>query len=100
MMYNLEVTLETVDLKPLKGKAMANRLEGQTAIVTGAGRGIGRAIARELAATGANIVINYVTSRDAANSLAEEVREMGPKALVIHADITHYDQVTELQYLS
>ena len=49
---------------------MAKRLEGQIAIVSGAGRGIGRAIAKELAATGANIVINYVTSRDAANELA------------------------------
>jgi len=73
---------------------VAKRLEGQTAIVTGAGRGIGRAIASELAATGANIVINYVTSRDAANSLAEEIREKGTNALVVHADITHYDQVT------
>ena len=75
---------------------MPKRLEGQTAIVTGAGRGIGRAIARELAQTGANIVINYVTSRDAANSLAEEVREMGSQALVVHTDITHYDQVTKM----
>ncbi len=75
---------------------MAKRLEGQTAIVTGAGRGIGRAIARELAETGANIVINYSTSRDAANELAEEIREIGPKALVVHADITHYEQVTHM----
>jgi acetoacetyl-CoA reductase len=75
---------------------MAKRLDGQTAIVTGAGRGIGMAIARELAATGANIVINYVTSEDAANELAEEISEMGTKALVVHADITHYDQVTSM----
>lgn len=73
---------------------MAKRLDGQTAIVTGAGRGIGRAIATELAATGANIVINYSTSADAANELAKEVREMGPQALVVHADITDFDQVT------
>jgi acetoacetyl-CoA reductase len=75
---------------------MAKRLDGQTAIVTGAGRGIGRAIARELAETGANIVINYSTSKDAANSLADEIREIGPKALVLHADITHYEQVTHM----
>jgi acetoacetyl-CoA reductase len=75
---------------------MAKRLDGQTAIVTGAGRGIGRAIARELAETGANIVINYSTSKDAANELAEEIRGFGPKALVVHADITHYDQVTHM----
>ena len=73
---------------------MAKRLDGQTAIVTGAGRGIGRAIAWELASTGANIVINYATSADAANELAKEIREMGPQALVVHADITDFDQVT------
>ncbi len=72
---------------------MAKRLDGQTAIVTGAGRGIGRAIAWELAATGANIVINYVTSAEAANTLAQKVREMGPQALIVHADVTDYDQV-------
>src|SRR5437764_3569026 len=75
---------------------MAKRLDGKTAIVTGAGRGIGRAIARELAATGANIVINYSTSADAARELADEIRKIGPKALVVHADVTDYDQVTEM----
>jgi acetoacetyl-CoA reductase len=75
---------------------MAKRLDGQTAIVTGAGRGIGRAIARELAATGANIVINYVTSADAANELANEIREIGLQALIVQADVTDYDQVTEM----
>ena len=75
---------------------MGKRLDGQTAIVTGAGRGIGQAIARELAATGANIVINYSTSADASNELANEIREMGPQALVVHADVTDYDQVTEM----
>src|SRR5437762_8231505 len=75
---------------------MAKRLEGQTAIVTGAGRGIGRAIAKELAATGANLVINYNTSVDAARSLAYEIRELGPQALLVQANITDYDQVTEM----
>ena len=75
---------------------MNKRLDGQTAIVTGAGRGIGLSIARELAATGANIVVNYVTSADAAYALAEEIRELGPQALVVQADVTDYDQVTEM----
>jgi 3-oxoacyl-(acyl-carrier-protein) reductase len=75
---------------------MAKRLDGQTAIVTGAGRGIGRAIALELAATGANIVINYNTSADASNDLANEIREMGLQALVVQADVTDYDQVTDM----
>jgi acetoacetyl-CoA reductase len=76
--------------------AMSKRLDGQTAIVTGAGRGIGRAIAKELAATGANVVVNYVTSADAARELAKEIEELGPKALVVQADVTEYDQVGEM----
>ncbi len=75
---------------------MSKRLDGQTAIVTGAGRGIGRAIAKELAATGANVVVNYVTSADAARELAREIEELGPKALVVQADVTEYDQVGEM----
>jgi len=62
---------------------MSKRLDGKTAIVTGAGRGIGRSIAKELAATGANVVINYSTSADAAMALADEIMEHGPNALVV-----------------
>src|SRR5581483_5273831 len=65
-------------------------------IVTGAARGIGRAIVRELAATGANVVINYVTSADAARELAKEVEELGPKALIVQADVSSYEQAGEL----
>ncbi|MDQ6662403.1 MAG: 3-oxoacyl-[acyl-carrier-protein] reductase [Chloroflexota bacterium] len=75
---------------------MRKRLDGQTAIVTGAGRGIGRAIAQELAQTGANVVINYATSADAAQELAGEIEKLGPKTLVVKADVTDYDQVTEM----
>src|SRR5579863_10034817 len=75
---------------------MNKRLDGQTAIVTGAGRGIGRAIAKELAAAGANIVVNYATSADAAQELAKEITELGPKALVVQADVTNYEQVVEM----
>ena len=75
---------------------MSKRLDGKTAIVTGAGRGIGSAIAKELGATGANVVINYNTSADAANSLADEIREFGPEVLVIQADITDFEQAGEM----
>jgi len=75
---------------------MSKRLDGQTAIVTGAGRGIGRAIAYDLAQTGANIVINYATSADAARALAEEIEQFGPKTLLIQADVTDYEQVGEM----
>jgi len=76
---------------------MNKRLDGKTAIVTGSGRGIGRSIAKELAATGANVVINYATSADAAQALADEMgKEYGTKTLVVKADVTDYDQVGQM----
>jgi acetoacetyl-CoA reductase len=71
---------------------MNKRLNGQTAIVTGAGRGIGRAIARELAAAGANVVINYATSVHAAQELAKELEGLGSQTLSIQADVSNYAQ--------
>jgi len=72
---------------------MNKRLDGQIAIVTGAGRGIGRAIAQDLAGVGANVVINYVTSAESAEALATEIRALGTKALTVKADVTDFEQV-------
>ena len=63
-------------------------LEGQTAIVTGAGRGIGREIARELAVHGANVVVNYMNSAEAAHKLVEELGEYGGKHIAVKADVS------------
>lgn len=75
---------------------MGKRLEGQTAIVTGAGRGIGRAIVRELATAGANVVINYATSAHAAQELAKEMERLGSTVLAVQADVSDYEQVGEM----
>src|SRR5450755_1761346 len=75
---------------------MNKRLDGKTAIVTGAGRGIGSAIARELGETGANVVVNYSNSARSAEALAAEIRMLGPKALAIRADVTHIEQVRHM----
>lgn len=75
---------------------MSKRLDAQTAIVTGAGRGIGRAIVKELAEAGANVVINYATSAQAAQELANEIENLGPKALIVQADVSDYEQVGEM----
>jgi 3-oxoacyl-[acyl-carrier protein] reductase len=66
-------------------------LEGKVAIVTGGTRGIGRAIVLDLAANGADIALNYRQSADLAQELAETIREMGRRALVVQADVSSFD---------
>ena len=66
------------------------RLAGRKALVTGASRGIGRAIALSLASEGAAVVINYLHSDSAAQQLVKEIQAMGGEALMIQADISHY----------
>jgi len=65
----------------------------RTAIVTGAARGIGRAICRELAQKGCTIAFNYAHSRAQAEQLEAELKEMGVKARAYLADVTDYASV-------
>jgi 3-oxoacyl-[acyl-carrier protein] reductase len=71
-------------------------LRGQVAIVTGASRGIGRAIALELATQGAYIIVNYASSSRAAEALVEEVTSAGGQALALQADVSQAEQVDAL----
>jgi glucose 1-dehydrogenase len=71
-------------------------LKGQTALVTGANSGIGRAIASALGAAGANVVVNYVTREDAARETLEEVRACGARAIAIAADVSEESQVRDM----
>jgi len=75
---------------------MAGALDGQVAVVTGASRGIGRACAIELAKHGANVVVNYTSNKDAAESAATEIQTHGVKALVVQADVSKADQAKGL----
>ncbi len=68
-------------------------LANQTAIVTGASRGIGRAIALELAAKGANIVINYAGNQAKAEEVVAQVKELGSEAFAYQADVANSDDV-------
>lgn len=70
----------------------AFRLDGKLAVVTGAGKGIGRGITRQLAWAGADVVISSRTPDDL-DSLAEEIRAFGRKAVPVAADVTVSDQV-------
>jgi len=68
-------------------------LKGKTALVTGASRGIGRAIALELARQGADIALLYAGNTEAAASAAEEVRSLGARAEVFQCDVSDHDAV-------
>ncbi|HEY9622872.1 MAG TPA: 3-oxoacyl-[acyl-carrier-protein] reductase [Crinalium sp.] len=74
----------------------AQRLTGQVAIVTGASRGIGRAIALALATEGANVVVNYASSSKAADEAVAEIEGLGVQAIAIQADVSKADQVDAL----
>lgn len=68
------------------------RLDGKVALITGASRGIGAAIALGLASTGANIIVNYASSAEQANSLVTDIQEMGVEAVAIKADVSRVEE--------
>src|ERR1700719_1703640 len=72
---------------------MTHELNGKFAIVTGAGRNIGRAIALALADDGASIVVNARSNRDEAKAVVREIETVGPKALVHIGDIADANAV-------
>ncbi|MEG2290813.1 MAG: 3-oxoacyl-[acyl-carrier-protein] reductase [Clostridium sp.] len=71
-------------------------LKGKCAVVTGASRGIGRAIALKYAKLGANLVINYRSSEEEAIALENELKELGVEVLVVKADISNFDEANNL----
>lgn len=72
------------------------RLEGKVALVTGAGRNIGRATILSLAGEGANVVVNARTNADEAEAVAVEARALGVEALAILADVSERNQVAAM----
>ncbi len=75
---------------------VSKRLEGQVAIVTGASRGIGRAVAIALATEGAKVVVNYAKSSQAADAVVAEIEGMGSEAIALQADVAQTEQVNAL----
>lgn len=75
-----------------------NDFQGKTALITGASRGIGAATAEEFAARGANVIINYKTSRDRAETLAQDLAtKYHIQTLAVQADVSRDDDVQKMR---
>ncbi|MGQ0549935.1 MAG: 3-oxoacyl-[acyl-carrier-protein] reductase [Armatimonadota bacterium] len=66
------------------------KLQGRTALVTGASRGIGRAIALALSEEGADVAVNYLSNEDIARTLVGEIRAQGRRSMLARADVSDY----------
>jgi 3-oxoacyl-[acyl-carrier protein] reductase len=75
---------------------MSQKLANQVAVVTGASKGIGAAIAKHLAAEGAAVVVNYSSSQESANQVVAEILRSGGKALAVKADVSKKTDIERL----
>lgn len=73
-----------------------NRLENKVAVVTGASKGIGAAIAKHFAAEGAKVVVNYASSKTGADKVVKEITDKGGTAIAVQADVSDEADVTRL----
>lgn len=71
-------------------------LTGKTAVITGSGRGLGKAIALRYAKLGANVVVNYAHGRTSADETVAEIEKSGAQAIAVQADLTQVADIDRL----
>src|SRR4051812_9921260 len=72
------------------------KLAGKVAVVTGASKGIGADIARQLAAEGASVVVNYASSKEGADRIVDEITKRGGQAIAVRADVASKTDIERL----
>jgi 3-oxoacyl-[acyl-carrier protein] reductase len=74
----------------------SKRLAGKVAVVTGASKGIGAGIAKQLASEGAAVVVNYASSKEGADQVVNEITERGGKAIAVQGDVARQEDIERL----
>lgn len=75
---------------------MSKKFNGKVAVVTGASKGIGAEIARQLAAEGASVVVNYASSKSGADKVVADIAKAGGKALAVQGDVSKAEDIVRL----
>ncbi len=84
--------------KPIETKLPNDLFKGQTAIITGASRGVGRATALRLAEAGANVVVNYLSAEEKAANVVELCKECGTDAIAVQGDVSLWQDAQNLAH--
>lgn len=91
-----KITKKTVIDRVIKKEAEKGRLFGKTALITGAGAGIGRAIALRFSEEGANVCLTYNTNREGGEQVVKEIEEMGGTAQAVQLDVRDAERVNKV----